>query len=297
MSFRSSVTIVASPRPRVGKTLLARLLTDFHRHEGRRVAAFDLNGGEDTLARYLPMQASAASVADVRGEMALFDRLIADDGVSKVVDLGAESFATFFSVAAKIGFAEEARRRAVAPAVLFVMTPDRTAVEAYRHLHGRFPAVMLMPVHNEILGPAHHPGKYLFVGSGAQVVQSKFRRSPWRTRSSATGMEFPPARKPSCNAGCAASFSSSASSNCASCWPTCNPRSSLARTSVNFKRTRPGKNHRPTRSSAPAGTGTRFARSSLRITRATPVSEEALPCGFRCLPSSSAVPSVLPSAP
>jgi hypothetical protein len=171
MSFRSSVTIVASPRPRVGKTLLARLLTDFHRHEGRRVAAFDLNGGEDTLARYLPMQASAASVADVRGEMALFDRLIADDGVSKVVDLGAESFATFFSVAAKIGFAEEARRRAVAPAVLFVMTPDRTAVEAYRHLHGRFPAVMLMPVHNEILGPAHHPGKYLFVGSGAQVVQ------------------------------------------------------------------------------------------------------------------------------
>ncbi len=30
MSFRNSVTIVASPRPRVGKTLLARLLTDFH---------------------------------------------------------------------------------------------------------------------------------------------------------------------------------------------------------------------------------------------------------------------------
>ena len=34
MSFRNSVTIVASPRPRVGKTLLARLLTDFHLHEG-----------------------------------------------------------------------------------------------------------------------------------------------------------------------------------------------------------------------------------------------------------------------
>ena len=30
MSFRTSVTIVASPRPRVGKTLAARLLTDFH---------------------------------------------------------------------------------------------------------------------------------------------------------------------------------------------------------------------------------------------------------------------------
>lgn len=171
MSFRNSVTIVASPRPRVGKTLLARLLTDFHRAEGRDVAAFDLNSGEDALAQFLPAQASAASIANVKGEMALFNRLIADDGISKVVDLGASSFAAFFSVAAKIGLAEEARRRAVAPAVLFVMTPDRTAVEAYRYLHSRFPAVMLMPVHNEILGPVHHPEKYLYFGSGAQVVQ------------------------------------------------------------------------------------------------------------------------------
>jgi hypothetical protein len=53
MSFRNSVAIVASPRPRVGKTLLARLLTDFHLQEGRSVAAFDLNAaGEGTLARH-----------------------------------------------------------------------------------------------------------------------------------------------------------------------------------------------------------------------------------------------------
>jgi len=54
MSFRNSVTIVASPRPRVGKTLLARLLTAFHLQEGRSVAAFDLNTGEGTLAQFLP---------------------------------------------------------------------------------------------------------------------------------------------------------------------------------------------------------------------------------------------------
>ena len=39
MSLRSSMTIVASPRPRVGKTLLARLLVDFHLHNGRPIAA------------------------------------------------------------------------------------------------------------------------------------------------------------------------------------------------------------------------------------------------------------------
>lgn len=42
MSFRNSVTIVASPRSRVCKTFLARLLTDFHLPEGRSVEAFDL---------------------------------------------------------------------------------------------------------------------------------------------------------------------------------------------------------------------------------------------------------------
>ena len=40
---------------------------------------------------------SRASITDVREQMALFDRLIDDDGVSKVVDLGAKFFSTFFS--------------------------------------------------------------------------------------------------------------------------------------------------------------------------------------------------------
>jgi hypothetical protein len=52
-SLRSSVTIIASPRPRVGKTLLARLLVDFHRHEGHPVAGYDLNTGEGTLTQFL----------------------------------------------------------------------------------------------------------------------------------------------------------------------------------------------------------------------------------------------------
>jgi len=38
--------IVASPRPRVGKTLLARLVTEFFRADGRAVTGFDLNPRE-----------------------------------------------------------------------------------------------------------------------------------------------------------------------------------------------------------------------------------------------------------
>ncbi len=171
MSFRNSITIVASPRPRVGKTLMARLLTDFHMHEGRKVSAFDLNSGEGTLAQFLPEHATASAIGDIQGQMALFDRLVADDDTTKIVDLGHESFESFFTLANQIGFAEEALRRGIAPAILFVITPDRTAVEAYRGLRNRLPQASLTPVHNEILGNAQHRGKFPTTGSGAVLVR------------------------------------------------------------------------------------------------------------------------------
>jgi len=170
MTFRHSVTIIASPRSRVGKTLLARLLTDFHAQEGREVLAFDLNSGGGTLAQFLPERTTVSQIADVKGQIALFDRLIADDGVSKVVDVGHESFAGFFTLAGQIGFAEEAHRRAIAPAVLYVITPDATAVEAHRSLRARFPHMLLAPVHNEIFGAAQHRDKYQLVGQAETLV-------------------------------------------------------------------------------------------------------------------------------
>jgi len=167
MSFRSSVTIVASPRPRVGKTLLSRLLTDFHRSENRSVAAFDLNSSEQTLSEFLPEQTVTASVRDVNGQMALFDRLVGGDDTSKIIDLGHDSYESFFTVAQQIDFVGEAWRRSIAVAVLFIMTPDQTSVSAYRGLRERFSHAMLVPVQNEILGPSQHRDKY----AGALTVR------------------------------------------------------------------------------------------------------------------------------
>lgn len=169
MSFRTSVTIVASPRPRVGKTLLARLLTDFHWHEGRPAAAFDLNAGDNTLQQFLPEHTAVAAIGDIRGQMALFDALVAGDDRPKIVDLGAHQFEAFFALAEHIGFAEEARARGIAPAVLFVLTPDRTSIEAYRALRRRFPHMRLAPVHNDMFGPAPHRDLYALSESEAVV--------------------------------------------------------------------------------------------------------------------------------
>lgn len=171
MSFRSSVIIVASPRPRVGKTLLARLLVDYHLSEGRAVKAFDLNVGDGTLIKFLPGQVTPAEIAGVQGQMALFDSLITADDTVKIVDVGNESFESFFSVANRIGLADEARRRAIATVIMFVISPDRTSTDAYRDLRLRFRHVTLSPVHNEMLGSGQHRDKFPTVGSGAAVVR------------------------------------------------------------------------------------------------------------------------------
>jgi hypothetical protein len=171
MSFRNSVTLVASPRPRIGKTLLARLLIDFYLSEGRSVAAFDLNSGDNNLTRFLPEYVTTAGIGDIKGQMELFDRLVANDDAAKVVDIGHETFEAFFTLASQIGFAEEARKRSIATAIIYVMTPDATSVEAYKNLRTRLGPMTFAPVHNEIFGNAEYRGKYLITETSAALMR------------------------------------------------------------------------------------------------------------------------------
>jgi hypothetical protein len=146
---RTPVFIVTSSRPRVGKTLIARAATEYFCVQRRPVAAFDVNLGDFALSGFLPAYTAAASIADTRGEMALFDQLVAADRVAKVVDLGHGQFDRFFAVMQAINFAAEARRRAVDPMVLFLPDADDRARQGYAMLRHRFPALALVPVFND----------------------------------------------------------------------------------------------------------------------------------------------------
>jgi len=119
----------------------------------------------------MPEQTVAASVRDVNGQMALFDRLVTGDDTTKVIDLGHESYDSFFTLAHQIDFIEEARQRSIAIAILFMVTPDQTSVTAYRSLRERFARAMLVPLHNEMLGSAQHRDKYPTSGSGALTIK------------------------------------------------------------------------------------------------------------------------------
>jgi hypothetical protein len=140
--------IITSPRPRMGKTLLARLMMEFFLQSGRPLVGFDLNPREPTLAGRFPRLVWPIDIDDIRGQMELFDRLIADTASTKVIDLGYGPFEHFFRVMAEIGFAPEARRRGIEAIVFFVTDQAVATMRSYGELQHSVPATFV-PVHNE----------------------------------------------------------------------------------------------------------------------------------------------------
>jgi len=143
------VYIVCSPRPLVGKTLVARLLSEFLLLKHGAVAAFDINLKEPSLLEYLPEITETAEVDDTFGKMALMDRLIVNDGMAKVIDLGFHAFDEFFKMSEEIGFMKEAARRGVAPIILFVADTDRASARGYAMMQQQIPATALVTIDNE----------------------------------------------------------------------------------------------------------------------------------------------------
>src|ERR1700750_1651833 len=82
------VYIICSPRPLVGKTLLARLMSEFLLLKNGRVSAFDINLKEPSLLEYLPRVTETADISDTYGKMQLMDRLIVHAGIAKVMGPG-----------------------------------------------------------------------------------------------------------------------------------------------------------------------------------------------------------------
>src|ERR1700742_3257207 len=145
------VYIICSPRPQVGKTLIARLLSEFLLLKNGRVTSFDVNLKEPSLLDFLPAVTETAEFSDTFGKMQLMDRLIVNDSVAKVIDLGFHAFDEFFKMIDEIGFMKEALRRGGAPIVLFVADTDRPSARAHETLRRLIPQQSLVTVDNEFV--------------------------------------------------------------------------------------------------------------------------------------------------
>jgi hypothetical protein len=143
------VYIVTSPNQKVGKTLIARLLIEFFQASGRAVEGYDLQSRKAVLAERFPHLVRSVDIGDTRGQMQVFDQLLADSTTTRIVDLGSGPFDQFFAVMDKIDFAAEARRRSIEAIVLFVADPEPETARAYAELRHRLQPTIFLPVHNE----------------------------------------------------------------------------------------------------------------------------------------------------
>jgi hypothetical protein len=178
------VYIICSPRPQVGKTLIARLLCEFQLLKNGNVVGFDINLKEPSLLEYLPSITETADIMDTFGKMRLMDRVIADDGVAKVIDLGFHAFDEFFRMTEEIGFLKEAVRRNVAPMVLFIGDSDRVSMRGHETLQDQIPYANLITVDNEFVVRGELPealsgGHTLRIGALPLFLKTYIDRLPF----------------------------------------------------------------------------------------------------------------------
>ena len=157
MSQPTRVYFVCSPHPRAGKTLGARLCAEFQSASARPVFGFDLGADQPRFAEFLPTLATYSCISDIRGQMALFDKLTKGDCHSKVVDISHRIFESFFTIMRDFDFASEARRNAVSPIILFIARLDEASIKSYTTLREWFPALTFVPVHNEAIAQRPRP--------------------------------------------------------------------------------------------------------------------------------------------
>jgi hypothetical protein len=152
MTGNTPLYVVCSPCRCVGKTLIARLLTEYYVVKDRPVAAFDLADEGPQLIDYVPKFATIAEIADIHGQMAFFDRLIAESDTTRVIDVSHRAFKNFFTILRDISFFEEARRRSIETLILFIVDPSAASTEAHTMLRRQFTQIPFITVRNPIKG-------------------------------------------------------------------------------------------------------------------------------------------------
>ena len=93
--------------------------------------------------------------------MQLMDRIIVNDGIAKVIDLGFHAFDEFFTMSEEIGFLKEAARRNVAPIILFVADTDRVSTRGHEMLRQQIPRSSLIIVDNEYVVRGELPDAFV----------------------------------------------------------------------------------------------------------------------------------------
>jgi len=194
---RTPIYIVCSPHAKTGTSTVTRLLCDYLSFEKRPFALFDTDPHSRALGGWFPHACTITDLSTTRGQIALFDRLVAPGDETRIVEVSSQVYTRFFTQVRDIGLVEEAGKNSFKHVVLYLSNGSRVAVEAARAL-GDALCGELIPVINQ--GPvqlgekvhdhldafnAHHSFQIPRLdGSARNIIEAqnfsltKFLRSP-----------------------------------------------------------------------------------------------------------------------
>ena len=157
--------IVCSDQSRNGKTLVARLFCDYLILSRRAPLIFDAAPAPGGLRSYFPARALKVDLSATVGQMALFDRALAQPQ-DCVVDLPAHLLAGMVDLMRQIGFGAETHTPDVEVVILFVADRNVDSLLAGRKLRGLLRPARFIIVRNEavLLADLDRLAKFLYDG-------------------------------------------------------------------------------------------------------------------------------------
>jgi hypothetical protein len=152
MPGKNFAIIVASPRARTGKTLLARLIADHFLLHERRIEIFDTDAVEKSLTASFPESSVVIDLDRTVDQMKLFDTLAAPMPESQVIDLTHRSFQKFFKLMRDADYVAEAKARGIEPVIFYIPDRDVETYEQGRNIRDFFHDAAFVLTENAFLG-------------------------------------------------------------------------------------------------------------------------------------------------
>jgi hypothetical protein len=147
-----TVTIVASDQHRNGKTLLARMLADYLLLDNLDPFLIDTDAPDGPLRTFFPGRTLLADFTQTKGQIKIFDTVLASTGRDYVIDLTAEHTRDFFDFAQAMEFFSEASKRGFFIVVMFIVDNSYESVALARSIDERAGVNMVVPVRNAAIG-------------------------------------------------------------------------------------------------------------------------------------------------
>ena len=151
MAIAPTIYIVASDQHRNGKTLLARLLADYLLLDGRDPFLVDTDAPDGPLRNYFPGRTALADFATIKGQMKLFDTILAAPGRDYVVDLPVRHLENFLAAAADLKFFQECKKLEFRVFFFFVVDNSFTSLKAAKAVQALAGIDLFVPVHNKLV--------------------------------------------------------------------------------------------------------------------------------------------------